>query len=135
MSVRATRVRRAIAGLAAATLLPAVLIAATPSAASAANCNLQPNAPWLSSDGWAVYLNGSGVAHCPGPASVQMLLREDVSGWFDRTVTAGYGGSGDNISRQAPCSAGGGWRYYYVELRVNNQQAQSGRTAVNAYCG
>jgi hypothetical protein len=138
MSVRPTGVRRALGGLAAAVLLPALLVAVTPSAASAASCNLIPNTPWLSSDGWAVYLNGSGSANCDGPASVQMLIREDVGGWFDRTVTAGGGGSGDYISRLAPCGPSGK-RKYYVELRVNaggsKFERQSGRFEVNASCG
>ena len=134
MPVRATRVRRAIAVLAAATLLPAGLLAATPSAASAASCTLQVNNPWLSSDGWAVYINGSGSAFCNSPVSVEMLIREDVSGWFDRTVTAGYGTSGQYIQRTAPCW-GPGWRNYYVEVRANGQEAQSQRVAVNGDCG
>jgi hypothetical protein len=138
MSLRATGVRRALGGLAAALLLPALLVAVTPSAASAASCDLVPNTPWLSSDGWAVYLNGSGSAYCDGPATVQMLIREDVGGWFDRTVTAGGGGSGDYISRLAPCGASGA-RDYYVELRVDSGgrkfEEQSGRFEVNASCG
>jgi hypothetical protein len=131
------RISRWFSTVPAVLLLTGALIAVTPSAASAATCDLRPATPYLTSSGGAIVLVGSGVANCTAAASVELVLREDVSGWFDRTVAGAYGGSGQQVAAWGLCQYSD-WRSYFTELRVksggHDYKQQSARFSTTAYC-
>jgi len=144
MSVCSRRAGWRLAALAVSLLLPAVLLpaapaaAGVPAAATAGSCDLYPDSPELGSDGSRIYIVGSAIAFCDRGGSVEVLIREDVNGWWDRTVTARYGSVNQRIVAAFPCQHIDDYKNYYVEIRVesggDDYKAQSDRVAMNANC-
>ena len=143
MSVCSRRAGWRLAALAVSLLLPAVLLpaapaaAGVPAAATAGSCDLYPDSPELGSDGSRIYIVGSAIAFCDRGGSVEVLIREDVSGWWDRTVATRSGPVNERLVAAAPCQESS-FRRYYVEIRVDSggddYKEQSERVAMNAYC-
>jgi hypothetical protein len=143
MSARSGRVRWRILVFV-ASLLPAALLAATPTAALAApavaqtECSgIYPDDPWLRSDGWRVYVRGGGIAFCDGYAGVRVQLKQHVPGWFDRTIATRDGRENQRLEPERECREGS-YHEFYVEMKVyingDEHKVQSGRTTINADC-
>jgi hypothetical protein len=143
MFARSRGVGWRIAMLFVSLLTPAALIAGTPGAAAAeaatGHCSPHANSPRLWTDGWAIYMEGSGFANCTGPADVEMLLKEHKSFIPDPTLAAAYGREGDFLRASAPCWHAGNDANYYVEVRAHIDgeefKVQSDWVRVNADCG
>jgi hypothetical protein len=143
MSIRTGKIRWRLTAVVVSLLLPAVLVPAAPAAAgvpasaAAGSCSLQPDSPELVSDGWRLYIQGGAFAFCDRGGWMEVLIREDVSGWWDRTVATRSGPVNERLVAAAPCQESS-FRRYYVEIRVDSggddYKEQSERVAMNAYC-
>ena len=136
MSVRARTVRRRMVAIAVAALLPATVAVAVPATPAAAaeegNCSAAANEPWLTTDGWRIYVAGEGIGFCNrGGSAVEVLVKKDVF-LGDPTYGTGLGQQGEWVFAAGACD-GNDDGNFYTEVRVGNVEVQSRRVRLS--CG